>query len=173
MWLHTFFESRPTDARHAVRNGDGGQATTARESRPCNSCSAFFQNDFRVIRHCSFISICYHSRINNAVFLTAIPRCAPESITTDIRHAVWDGNGGQATAVLESITTDSHAVWDGNGGQATAALESTNTNDHHAVWDGNGGQATAVLESTSTNDRHAVWDGNGGQATTSRVFRSD
>ena len=49
---------------------------------------------------------------------------ARESILADARHAVGDGNGGQAAASIESIIADAcHAVGDGDGGQAAAFIE--------------------------------------------------
>lgn len=89
---------------------------------------------------------------------------ARESKITDACHAVGDGDGCQAAAIIESIIADArHAVGEGDGGQAAAARDSILADARHAVGDGNGGQATASLmivdpgfESRNADARHAV-----------------
>ena len=59
-----------------------------------------------------------------------------ESRTTNTRHAVGDGDGGKARAVIESsIVNTRHAVGDSDGGEANTARESRTTNTCHAVSD--------------------------------------
>ena len=73
--------------------------------------------------------------------------------------AVADGDGGQAAAVIESISADGcHAVGDGDGGQAAAIRESILADGCHAVGDGDGGQAAAIRESILADGCHAVRD---------------
>ncbi len=83
---------------------------------------------------------------------------------SDARHAVSNGDGGKATTILESKTTNGgHTVWNGDRGKTIATIERTFSNTHHTVGDGNRGQAVATRERTSVNARHTVRNGDGGK----------
>ena len=59
-----------------------------------------------------------------------------ESKRANAGHAVWDGDGGQAAAIIEGIDTDTgNAVGDGDGCQAAATPEGTFADAGHAVRD--------------------------------------
>ena len=84
-------------------------------------------------------------------------------------HTVGDGDGGEASAVMERIPSNTrHAVGDGNGGKAGAACERPIYDTCHAIGEGNGGKAGAARERTAFNARHAVGDGDGSEASAAR-----
>ena len=49
-----------------------------------------------------------------------------------------------------------HALWNGDGSQAGAAIESRVSDACHALWHGDGSQAGAIFESPVSYARHAV-----------------
>jgi len=66
--------------------------------------------------------------------LGIIPSCPIESIGTDAGHAVWDGDGGQAAAVIEGLDSYAgHTVGDCDGCQAAAITECIVADAGHAI----------------------------------------
>ena len=110
-------ESRPANARHAVRNRHAGQRCAIIESLLSNARHAV-----RDRYACKRFAI-KESRIANA------------------RHAVRDRHAGQRCAVSESIPANArHAVRDRHARQRSAMIESIITNARHAVRDRHTGQ---------------------------------
>ena len=55
-------------------------------------------------------------------------------MASNARHALGEGDGGQAAAIRESILSDArHALGNGDGGQAAATLESFFSNARHSI----------------------------------------
>ncbi len=106
------FESKPANARHAVRDRHAGQRFAIRESRPANARHAI--RDRHAGQRCAF----------------------PESPRANARHAVRDRHAGQRCATAESrLANARHAVRDRHARQRCATRESILTNARHAVRD--------------------------------------
>ena len=74
-------------------------------------------------------------------------------------------DGSDSTATIESIVSNArHALGDGDAGETTATIESIVSNARHALGYVDGGEATVVTESIVSNARHSLGD-NGGRAT--------
>ena len=83
----TPIEGMASDAGHAVRDGDGGQAAAFIEDTAADAGHTVWNDDG-----------------GQAAAIS-------EGIVADAGHAVWDGDGGQAAAVFEGIIADAcHAV---------------------------------------------------------------
>ena len=73
-----------------------------------------------------------------------------ESLSTDPKDSVRDGNTGQTPASFESTVADpKDSVRDGNTGQTPAMTERTGADPCDAVRDGNTGQTVATPKSRS------------------------
>ena len=78
-----------------------------------------------ILWHCSFIFIKNFARIYYPIGQIVIPCCAIESGPSNVRHALGDGDGGEAAAILESrVSNARHTLGDGDGGEAAAIIES-------------------------------------------------
>ena len=97
------FESIVSNARHAFGYGDGGEAAAILESIWANANCPFFYFYARVRGHCSFIFIKNLAYIYYPIGLIVIPCCAIESRVSNTRHTLGDGDGGEAAAILEYI----------------------------------------------------------------------
>ena len=87
-----------------------------------------------------------------------------ESIISNARYAIGDGDGGQRRATIESIISNTrYAVGDGDRGEGGAIKESTISNAGYAVGDIDRGEGGAIIESLNSNARDAVGDGDGGK----------
>ena len=118
---------------------------------------------------------------------------AIESIVSYFCHAVANGDGGQAAAIVESLFSDaSHFIsknylfdrtksdppttafrkpptahmltMNSNRFQAAATIESTLADDGDAVRNSDGSQAAAMRESRTADAGDAIGDGDGAQA---------
>ena len=86
---------------------------------------------------------------------------ASEGLLADARHAVGDGDRGQAGAFPEGHFADArHAGRDGDRGQTGAVFEGTFADALHAVADGDAGQSAAFIEGIIADARHARLDDN-------------
>jgi hypothetical protein len=85
-----------------------------------------------------------------------------ESIASNARDAVGDGDGIQGRTIIESKTAYAcHAVGDVERSEAGAALEGTPFNSCHTTGDSDGGKTRATREGGIVNARHAAGDDNG------------
>ena len=91
-------ESIVINARHTLGNGDGGEAAAILESIGANANCPFFYFYARVRGHCSFIFIKNLAYIYYPIGLIVIPCCAIESRVSNTRHALGNGDGGEAAA---------------------------------------------------------------------------
>ena len=80
-----------------------------------------------------------------------------ERTTSNARHAIGDGDGGKARAMIERFISNArHAIADGDGGEFRAIIERILSNARHTIGDGDGGKARAIIERRTSNARYGV-----------------
>jgi hypothetical protein len=78
---------------------------------------------------------------------------------SNTRHALRNGDGGEATTAFEcTVSNARHTLGEGDEGESAATTESNMSNLRHALWDGDGGEVTATKESIVANIRHPIHD---------------
>ncbi len=144
-------------ARHAVRDGDGGQVGAILEGRICNSTRSLSQFN----RRYALVKV-YHPAVNityTVFFLYQISAATREGIYPYARHAVGNGDGGQAVAIPESKTPYArHAAVIRNNAVFATYNQSFARGLNNAIpcamvdiiplINHNRGQASAILEGT-------------------------
>ena len=139
-------ESILSNASHALGDGDGGEAAATIESTPSYPIVLTFiiigKNKFRIttqiaskIMHAinRFECITVYNFINIDYSFCIV------SLNIQLRIV---NDGFKVVAILESILSNArHALGDGDGGEVIATTESTASNARHALGD-NGGGAT-------------------------------
>ena len=82
-----------------------------------------------------------------------------ESLISNARYAVANGNRCEGFAIIESLISNTrNAVGDSDGGEGAAIIESLISNALNAVRDGDGGEGAAIIESSLSNARYAIGD---------------
>ena len=80
-----------------------------------------------------------------------------ESIISNARYAVRDGDRGEGGATIERfISNTRHAVRDGDGGKGRANSKCPLSNARYAIGDGDEGEGGALIESIISNASNAV-----------------
>ena len=116
--------------------------------------NSFYDGTITIPPTCIFIF--FHTLLWN---VNGTERCPIKRIIAQYcwRRGCLYHNGGQATAFIESLITDTcHAVANSDSCQAVAFSESIIPNWCHAVGKGDGGQSAATRESGLADARHAV-----------------
>ena len=148
-------ESREFNARHALGDGDGGEAAATIKNSVSNT------RQLRILRD-----------VDSGEAVAVM-----ESIVSNTRHTLGEGDGGEVAATIESIVSNTcHTPSNGYFSEFTvmecikgivgyrgyitiyrqlacAIMESTFSNTRHALGDGDSGEAAAIIESRVSNTR--------------------
>lgn len=132
-----FRECRIVNACHAVRDGDGGETLAAGERAMPDARHVVRNHQIFDLHIVQIQMLCV---IQGIIISTTKGNLAPcrevgdmhscqsratgERATTDARHTIRDGDGGQPRATVERATTDAlHAVSDRDGGKTLATVK--------------------------------------------------
>ena len=162
-----------SNARYAIRDGDGGDGGATKESIISNTRYAVGDSDRSeggaIIE--STISNTRYAIGDNRVLTTCnkgvgsgFNNCVAILTTIVGGITTFDYHGGKGGAATESQISNAHyAVWNVDGSECGATRERRTSNARYAVANGDGGEGEAIIESMISNARYAVVDGDRGE----------